>query len=157
MTAFSLIRGALDPLIESDRIVARDEQERKLATIRNGVYEGYLPTTVSIHGPPGTDKTLTTRWIAREFTARTDDLAVEDVNLKECWPLFSATSGIHFELTGEKRGAYEGLDGVFEESWGPRRVSRVDEIYPRTLVTRSVRLYRDTSSRKRTFRLRASP
>lgn len=105
MTAFSLIRGALDPLIEPDRIVARDEQERKLATIRNGVYERYLSMTVSIHGPPGTDKTLTTRRIAREFTARTDDLAVEDVNLKECWTLFSAASERKRNLTRTTYGA----------------------------------------------------
>jgi archaeal cell division control protein 6 len=110
-------KGALDPLSEPDEIIARDEQERELATILNGVHEGYLPTTVAIHGPPGTGKTLTTRRICREFAARTEELAVEYVNLKECRTLFSAANEIHLELTGEKRGAYEGLDGVFEGIW----------------------------------------
>jgi hypothetical protein len=39
------------------------------------------------------------------------------VNLKECRSLFSAANEIHLELTGEKVGAYEGLDGVFKGIW----------------------------------------
>ncbi|NHN46489.1 AAA family ATPase [Halostella sp. JP-L12] len=110
-------KGALDPLTDPDEIVARDAQERALATLLNGVHEGYLPTTVLIYGPPGTGKTLTTRRVCREFAARTDALAVEYVNLKECRSLFSAANEIHVELTGEKLGAYAGLDGVFEGIW----------------------------------------
>ena len=110
-------KGALDPLAEPDEIVAREDQEHELATVLNGVHEGYLPTTVSIYGPPGTGKTLTTRRVCTEFAARTDAVAVEYVNLKECRSLFSAANEIHFELTGEKKGAYEGLDGVFEGIW----------------------------------------
>jgi orc1/cdc6 family replication initiation protein len=110
-------KGALDPLAEPDEIVAREDRERELATVLNGVHEGYLPTTVSIYGPPGTGKTLTTRRVCTEFAARTDRLAVEYINLKECRSLFSAANEIHFELTGEKKGAYEGLDGVFEGIW----------------------------------------
>ena len=53
--------GALDPLTEPDAIVARDVQEREIATLLNGVHEGSLPTTVSIYGPPVTGKTLTVR------------------------------------------------------------------------------------------------
>jgi Cdc6-like AAA superfamily ATPase len=45
-------------------------------------------------------------------------VAVEYVNLKECRTLFSAANEIHLELTGERKGAYEGLDGVFEGIWG---------------------------------------
>ena len=110
-------KGALDPLAEPDEIVAREDQEHELATLLNGVHEGYLPTTVSIYGPPGTGKTLTTRRVCTEFAARTDAVAVEYINLKECRSLFSAANEIYFELTGEKKGAYEGLDGVFEGIW----------------------------------------
>ena len=110
-------KGALDPLAEPDEIVARESQERELATLLNGVHEGYLPTTVSIYGPPGTGKTLTTRRVCTEFAARTDAAAVEYVNLKECRSLFSAANEIHLELTGEKKGAYEGLDGAFAGIW----------------------------------------
>ncbi|MFC6905824.1 Cdc6/Cdc18 family protein [Halalkalicoccus tibetensis] len=110
-------KDVLDPLAEADEIIARENQERTLATILNGVHEGYLPPTVSIHGPPGTGKTMTTRRITSEFAARTDLLAVEYVNLKDCRSIFSAANEIHFALTGEKRGAYEGLDGVFEGIW----------------------------------------
>ena len=110
-------KGALDPLAAPDEIIARDTQERRIATILNGVQDGYLPTTVSVYGPPGTGKTLTTRRVCREFAVRHDELAVEYVNLKECRTLFSAANEICFELTGEKRGAYEGLDGVFEAIW----------------------------------------
>lgn len=110
-------KGALDPLADPDEIVARERQERELATLLNGIHEGYLPTTVSIYGPPGTGKTLTTRRTCAAFAARTDAVAVEYVNLKECRSLFSAANEIHFELTGEKKGAYEGLDGVFEGIW----------------------------------------
>ncbi len=60
---------------------------------------------------------MTTRRIATEFAARTDALAVEYVNLKECRTIFSAANEIHFALTGAKRGAYEGLDGVFKGIW----------------------------------------
>ncbi len=49
-------KSALDPLAPADEIVARDKQERELATILNSIHEGYLPPTVSIHGPPGTGK-----------------------------------------------------------------------------------------------------
>ncbi|MDG5761530.1 AAA family ATPase [Natronococcus sp. A-GB1] len=110
-------KGALDPLATPAEIHARDAQERELATILNGVHDGYLPPTVSLYGPPGTGKTLTTRRVCREFAARHDRVAVEYVNLKECRTLFSAANEILVELTGTKRKAYEGLDGVFEAIW----------------------------------------
>ncbi|MDG5761824.1 AAA family ATPase [Natronococcus sp. A-GB1] len=110
-------KRALDPLAEPEEIVAREGQERELATILNGIHEGYLPTTVSIYGPPGTGKTLTTRRVCQEFAARHDDVAAEYINLKECRSLFSAANEILYELTGEKKGAYEGIDGVFEGIW----------------------------------------
>ncbi|MFA1610776.1 Cdc6/Cdc18 family protein [Halobellus rubicundus] len=110
-------KRALDPLREPDEIVARSEQQQQVARLLNGVHEGYLPTTVSIYGPPGTGKTVTTRRVCGEFAARTETFAVEYVNLKECRSLFSAANEIHLELTGTKRGAYEGLDGVFEGIW----------------------------------------
>ncbi len=110
-------KGALDPLAEPDEVVARADQESELAAILSGVHEGYLPTTVSIYGPPGTGKTLTVRRVCREFADRTDDVAVEYVNLKECRTLFSAANEICFEVAGEKKGAYEGLDGVFAGIW----------------------------------------
>ncbi|ADB60144.1 orc1/cdc6 family replication initiation protein [Haloterrigena turkmenica DSM 5511] len=110
-------KRALDPLADPAEIAARDSQERALATLINGVHDGYLPPTVSIYGPPGTGKTLTTRRICREFAARHDDVAVEYVNLKECRTLFSAANEILFALTGAKKGAYEGLDGVFTGIW----------------------------------------
>ena len=110
-------KGALDPLAEPEEIVARDTQERELATILNSVHEGYLPPTVSIYGPPGVGKTITTRRICKEFVTRHETVAVEYVNLKECRTLFSVANEILFELTGEKKQAYEGLDGVFEGLW----------------------------------------
>ena len=110
-------KRALDPLTEPAEIVARTDQERQLATILNGVQDGYLPPTVSIYGPPGTGKTLTTRRLCREFAARHDQVAVEYVNLKECRTLFSAANEILYALTGAKKGAYEGLDGVFTGIW----------------------------------------
>ncbi|WP_254861429.1 Cdc6/Cdc18 family protein [Halovivax gelatinilyticus] len=110
-------KRALDPLTDPDEIVSRETQERDLATILNGVDEGYLPPTVSIYGPPGTGKTLTTRRVCQAFADRHDDVAVEYVNLKECRTLFSAANEILAELTGAKKRAYEGLDGVFEAIW----------------------------------------
>lgn len=110
-------KSALDPLQDPDAVVAREDQQRRLATLLNGVNSDYLPATVSIYGPPGTGKTLTTRRVATEFAARHDDLAVEYVNLKECRTLFSAANEILFELTGERVQAYEGLDGAFEAIW----------------------------------------
>ncbi|MFC4438568.1 MULTISPECIES: Cdc6/Cdc18 family protein [Natrialbaceae] len=110
-------KGALDPLADPKEIHARKAQERELATILNGVHDGYLSPTVSIYGPPGTGKTLTTRRVCREFATRHDRVAAEYVNLKECRTLFSAANEILFELTGAKKGAYEGLDGVFEGIW----------------------------------------
>lgn len=110
-------KSALDPLAESAEIISRDVQERKLATILNDIREGYLPTTVSIYGPPGTGKTTTTRRLCREFAARNGNFGVEYINLKECRTLFSVANEILFELAGEKKQAYEGLDGVFEAIW----------------------------------------
>jgi len=110
-------KGALDPFADPEEIVTREEQERALARMVNGVHEGYLPPTVSIHGPPGTGKTAITRRLCREFAARTDDVAVEYVNLKECRTLFSAANEILLEVGGEKVGAYEGLDGAFTAIW----------------------------------------
>lgn len=110
-------KGALDPLAEPAEIIAREDQEQHLARILNGIHEGYLPTTVSIYGPPGTGKTITTRRVCEAFAARTDDVAVEYVNLKECRTIFSAANEILFEVTGEKAGAYVGLDGVFTAIW----------------------------------------
>lgn len=107
-------KRALDPLREPEEIVARDAQQRGLARILNGVHDEYLQTTVSIYCPPGTGKTLTTRRVCREFAARTASLAFEYVNLKKCRTLFSAANETHLELTGETKGAYEGLDGIFE-------------------------------------------
>ena len=79
--------------------------------------EGYLPPTVSVYGPQEAGKTLTTRRVCREFAARTESVAAEYVNLKECRTLFSAATEILVALTGEKKKAYEGLDGVFEGIW----------------------------------------
>jgi len=42
---------------------------------------------------------------------------VEYVTLKGCRTLFSAANEFLFELTGEKKGAYEDLDGVFTGIW----------------------------------------
>lgn len=110
-------KRALDPLEEPDEIVAQKPQQRELARLLNGVREGYLPTTVSIYGPPGTGKTITTRRVCQEFAERTDSFAFEYINLKECRSLFSAANEILLEVAGMKKGAYEGLDGVFEGIW----------------------------------------
>jgi cell division control protein 6 len=110
-------KGALDPLAEPDKLVPRDAQEEELASLLTGVQEGHLPTTVSVYGPPGTGKTLTTRRLCREFAARTKGFAFEYVNLKERRTLFAAANEIHRVLTGETKGAYVGLDGVFEGVW----------------------------------------
>ncbi|MFB1066340.1 Cdc6/Cdc18 family protein [Natrinema sp. H-ect4] len=110
-------KGALDPLATPAEIHAREGQERELAAILTGIDDGYLPPTVSVYGPPGTGKTLTTRRVCREFAARHDAVAVEYVNLKECRTLFSAANEILYALTGTKKGAYEGLDGVFTGIW----------------------------------------
>lgn len=110
-------KRALDPLATPDAIRGRDAQQQELARILGGVREGYLPPTVAIHGPPGTGKTVTARRVCREFAARHDNVAVEYVNLKECRSLFSAANEIHLELTGERKGAYAGLDGVFNGIW----------------------------------------
>lgn len=108
---------ALDPLWEPAEIVARTAQQQ-LPRLLNGVHEGYLPTTVSIYYDlPGIGKTVMTRRVCAAFAARTDAFAYEYVNLKQCRSLFSATNKIHLKLTGEKLGAYEGLDGVFERIW----------------------------------------
>lgn len=110
-------KSELDPLTDPGEISARRSQERKLATLLNGIHDGYLPPLVSVYGPPGTGKTLTTRRICREFATRQKDVAAEYVNLKECHTLFSAANEILSNLTGEKKGAYEGLDGVFAGIW----------------------------------------
>jgi cell division control protein 6 len=110
-------KGALDPLAPPEEPIARPAPERELATILHGVHEGYLPTTVSIYGPPGTGKTTLTRQLCQAFAARTDGLAVEYVNLKQCRTIFSAANEILVALGGEKKDAYEGLDGVFEAIW----------------------------------------
>ena len=110
-------KGVLDPLAEPESIHARESQERELATVLNGVHDGYLPPTVSVYGPPGTGKTLTTRRVCHEFAERHEQVAVEYVNLKECRTLFRAANEILYELTGERKKAYQGLDGVFAGIW----------------------------------------
>ncbi len=60
---------------------------------------------------------MTTRRVAEEVAARTEELAVEYVNLKECRTIFSAANEIHLELTGDRKKSYEGLDGVFKGIW----------------------------------------
>lgn len=110
-------KSALDPLQTPETVVARDTQQRRLASLLNGIESGYLPATVSIYGPPGTGKTLTTRRLTTEFAARRDDLATEYVNLKECRTLFSAANEILLAVSGETVQAHEGLDGAFEALW----------------------------------------
>ncbi|MCU4926466.1 AAA family ATPase [Halobacteria archaeon AArc-dxtr1] len=110
-------KGALDPLAAPTEVIAREAQERELATVLNGVEEGYLPPTVSVYGPPGTGKTLTTRRLCEAFAARHDAVAVEYVNLKECRSIFSAANEICLEVSGAKVGSYAGLDGAFEAIW----------------------------------------
>ena len=113
-------KGELDPLKAPTEIVPRTDQERALAEILSGVTdgeEGYLPTTVSVYGPPGTGKTISTRGLCRAFADRTEEFDVEYVNLKECRTVFSAANEILFALGEEKRGAHEGLDGVFTAIW----------------------------------------
>ncbi|WP_224333810.1 Cdc6/Cdc18 family protein [Haloprofundus halobius] len=110
-------KAALNPLTPSEKIIARDIQERRLATPLNGVHEGYLPPTVAVYGPPGTGKTLTTRRVCEEFAARHEEVAVEYVNLKECRTIFSVANELLRVLSGESKQAWEGLDGVFAGIW----------------------------------------
>ncbi|XVH32227.1 Cdc6/Cdc18 family protein [Haloferacaceae archaeon DSL9] len=110
-------KSALNPLESPEEVIGREKQERELAGILNGISEGYLPPTISIYGPPGTGKTITTRRLCTAFADRHDDFAVEYVNLKECRTLFSVGNEILFELAGEKKQAYEGLDGIFGAIW----------------------------------------
>lgn len=79
--------------------------------------EGYLPTTVSVYGPPGSGKTITTRRLCREFGARYTDFDVEYINLKEYRTIFSAANEILLALGGEKQGGHMGLDGVCGVIW----------------------------------------
>jgi Cdc6-like AAA superfamily ATPase len=55
--------------------------------------------------------------VCAEFAARVEKVAVVYVNLKECRTLFSAANEILYEVAGQKLGAYEGLDGVFDAVW----------------------------------------
>lgn len=110
-------KSALDPLQDPKDVVARTAQQRRLATLLNGIDSGYLPATVSVYGPPGTGKTLTTRRLTTEFAARRDDLAAEYVNLKECRTLFSAANEILLALGESPVKAHEGLDGAFAAIW----------------------------------------
>jgi cell division control protein 6 len=66
-------KRALDPLATSEAIRGRERQQRRFARILGSVQEGYLLSTVDIHGPPGTGKTVTTRRVCREFAARHDE------------------------------------------------------------------------------------
>ena len=66
-------KSALDPLAEAREIVARDSQERELATILNGLHSGYLPLTVSVYGPTETGKMLTARGSVRSSPRATVD------------------------------------------------------------------------------------
>jgi archaeal cell division control protein 6 len=100
--------GALDPLATPAEIYARGAQERELATLLNGVHDGSLPPTVSLYGPPGTGKTLSTRRVCREFADRTELVAVEYVNLKECCTLCSATTEICDEFADAKTDLLSG-------------------------------------------------
>ncbi len=50
------------------------EHQAQLARLLNGAREGYLPTTVSIYGPPWTGKRYTTPDL-REFTASHEDIS----------------------------------------------------------------------------------
>lgn len=45
-------KGALNPLAEPETVIGRDTQQTRLAQLLNSVHEGYLPTTISIYGPP---------------------------------------------------------------------------------------------------------
>ena len=87
-----------------------------------------------MYGPPGTGKTLVTRRITQSFAATRDDFAAGYVNLKGCRTLSSAANETLFELTGEKKQAHEGLDGIFEGIWAAleeypeRTVLLLDEI-----------------------------
>lgn len=110
-------KQAVDPLQQPETIRGRDDHKWQLADYLHGATEGYLLPTVTIHGPPGTGKTATTRRVCAEFAQRHNDVAVEYVNLKECRSLFSAAREIHLELTGETVEAYEGLDGAFTGVW----------------------------------------
>jgi archaeal cell division control protein 6 len=116
-------KGALDPLGDPDEIHARDVQERELATILNGVHEGYLPPMVSVYGPSGTGKTLTTRRVVQEFAARAGSIAVKYVTLKGCRTPFRAATAILVALTGKEDGLR-----------GPRRRLRGDlDLYSRPI------------------------
>jgi hypothetical protein len=44
-------KRALVPLTESEKAFAHDEQKRTLSRLLNGIYEGYLPTTLSVYRP----------------------------------------------------------------------------------------------------------
>ncbi len=107
----------LNPLKTPKEIVGRKKQKNKLINILKGINEDYIPPTVSIFGPPGTGKTVTTRKICSSFAQKNKDLEITYVNLKESRTVFRGANKILDSLAGEKKKAYHGLDGIFEEIW----------------------------------------
>jgi cell division control protein 6 len=54
-------KSALDPLAEPPELIPRPEQEQRIATLLQVVQDNYIPTSVSVYGPPRTGKTVLTR------------------------------------------------------------------------------------------------
>jgi len=108
---------------------AHQRQPRRLSAA------GRLRERPARHGQP-----LTPRRICRAFAARHAAVAVESVTLTECRTLFSAAHDSLCALTGAKKGAYAGLDGVFTGIWAAlERPPRVDRAVARRVRPRPPR------------------
>lgn len=108
--------------LELDRlgveVVGRGEEGGRLRGILSGVESGFLPKVISVHGPPGSGKTLVSRRVCEGYERISGGrLRFVYVNLGEVKTVFSCANRLVRALGGGWRSGRYGLDGVMEEFW----------------------------------------
>lgn len=111
-------KGALELDRLSVEVAGRSSEASRLRGILSSVNSGFLTKLVSVHGPPGSGKTLVVRSVCQEFAeASAGRFRFVYVNIGEVKTVFSCANRLLASLGGDSKAGSFGLDGVMEQFW----------------------------------------
>jgi len=111
-------KGALELDRLGVEVAGRSTEASRLRSILSSINHGFLTKVVSVHGPPGSGKTLVARSVCQKFEKMySGRFRFIYVNLGEVKTVFGCANRLLASLGGELMAGRFGVDGVMEGFW----------------------------------------